>query len=325
MKISLAPILGITNYHYRGIFNSLAGYVDYYYAPFVSTVNASKIKLSLLKDLTHRESSRGATIPQILGNNPQDFVRMAEAIFALGYEEINWNIGCPFPTVAGKIKGAGLLTYHERIESFLDFVFSNLPHRKISVKMRLGMYDVADYKKVIPVLNKFPLSKLILHGRTGSRHIVAFMPVMQDAFSLSQHVNVYNGDIKTLSDFQKVIALFPELDEFMIGRGAIAAPWLPAEIKGEKFSDSEKIALIEAMHRELFCALGNNLSGNRHILDKMKGYWMYFAVHLTRGDEFLKAIKQAKDSMELSRIVAVYFSTVPKIINSEPFYFFGEN
>ena len=47
------------------------------------------------------------TVPQILTNNVEDFLRTAEKLREYGYEEVNLNLGCPSRTVVTKGRGAG--------------------------------------------------------------------------------------------------------------------------------------------------------------------------------------------------------------------------
>lgn len=66
-------------------------------------------------------------IPQILGNSPEDFIAMGNVLYDLGYRCINWNLGCPFPQVAKKFKGSGLLPHPDRVDAFLERVLSASP------------------------------------------------------------------------------------------------------------------------------------------------------------------------------------------------------
>ena len=62
-------------------------------------------------------------IPQILTNNPEYFIKGAKQIREMGYEEINFNAGCPSGTVVSKGRGAGFLKDTEMMREFFDKVF----------------------------------------------------------------------------------------------------------------------------------------------------------------------------------------------------------
>ncbi len=42
---------------------------------------------------------------------PDDFSAVANIIYDLGYETVNWNLGCPYKMVANKQRGSGLSSW----------------------------------------------------------------------------------------------------------------------------------------------------------------------------------------------------------------------
>ena len=93
----LAPIQGITDAIYRDTFAKYFDGFDIAITPFISATKADRIKPSYLKDLLLEDTSGMFIVPQILGNNPEHFILLARHLFELGYENINWNLGCPYP------------------------------------------------------------------------------------------------------------------------------------------------------------------------------------------------------------------------------------
>lgn len=311
MQIYLAPILGITYAHYRNSFEKYFGGIDKYFAPFVSTVQSEIINPSLLKDLLPCVNLvTPHLIPQILGNNGADFSRMANAITDLGYKEVNWNIGCPVPTVTRKNKGAGILAYHEKIEHFLETAMKDIKC-SLSIKMRLGMKSADDYKKVIPVLNKFPLSEVIIHARTGIQVYKGRVDFenFTEALSLSKHKVVYNGDIFSYDDYTDLKKRFPDVGCIMLGRGALSDPFLPRSIKGNDKFNGNRIEMIRVFHDDLYQYYKKLLSGGRHLCDRMKGLWSYFGVHMDTSKSILKKVQRVKNIEEYDITVAEIFNT----------------
>ena len=80
----LAPMRGITTMHYRKAFVRHFHGLDMEMAPFISTVRAERIHPKLLKDILPENSSGLPLIPQLIGNNADDFVHMATALHDLG-------------------------------------------------------------------------------------------------------------------------------------------------------------------------------------------------------------------------------------------------
>jgi tRNA-dihydrouridine synthase len=66
---------------------------------------------SHLRDLIGEENDRTRVVPQILGNDPDDFLLIARDLYALGYRTINLNLGCPHPQVTKKRRGSGMLPF----------------------------------------------------------------------------------------------------------------------------------------------------------------------------------------------------------------------
>ena len=94
-RFCLAPMRGVTTVAYRNAFMNHFKGLDEAMAPFTPSVNADTIKPKLLKEIQPEINQALPLIPQIIGRNPQDFMLMANSMFALGYDEVNWNLGCP--------------------------------------------------------------------------------------------------------------------------------------------------------------------------------------------------------------------------------------
>jgi tRNA-dihydrouridine synthase len=96
-------------------------------------------------------------VPQILGNDPDDFLLIARDLYALGYRTINLNLGCPHPQVTKKRRGSGMLPFGDVLFSFLAKVFAGLPDScSLSVKVRLGLEDSDELARLMPLFNDFP-------------------------------------------------------------------------------------------------------------------------------------------------------------------------
>ncbi len=62
-------------------------------------------------------------VPQILTNQPDDFISIVNQLKQYGYDEVNLNLGCPSGTVVAKNRGAGFLAVPDQLDSFLDKIF----------------------------------------------------------------------------------------------------------------------------------------------------------------------------------------------------------
>ena len=164
MNLYLAPMKGFTDQVFRNIFAAHWPGLDVAVAPFISSRADRKIKPAHVKDVLPENNTRLPIIPQILSNVAEDFAAMANYLYDLGHEVVNWNLGCPFPTVTKKKRGAGLLPHKSRINNFLDGAVPELKGH-MSIKIRLGWNSPDDLFRLLPVLKDYPLDELIIHPR----------------------------------------------------------------------------------------------------------------------------------------------------------------
>jgi tRNA-dihydrouridine synthase len=262
-----------------------------------------------LKDILPENNHTIRVVPQIMSNEPEDFIFLAgHCIDCLGYEHINWNLGCPFRTAVGKKRGAGLLAHPEEIRTFLDRVMTAFPHR-ISVKTRLGLQETTGLFECMAIFNQYPLTEIIIHPRTGTQMYagVPDQPAFAAYLSVSKHPVVYNGDITDTTTFTDRARQFPQVNRWMIGRGAIADPFLAGDIRtGRSLSPAEKKEQIYAFTQELCTAYEKVLCGPVHPADKLKGIWQYLSGSFRDGKKVFKHIKKVKH-------VAHYRAVVQKV------------
>ena len=105
VTLYLAPIRGITDSVFRTAFANIFGGFDRSIAPFVRMERGVLTK-GPFRDLQPEWNRALCTVPQILSRDPEEFLLIAERFGDLGYREVNWNIGCPFPMVTKKGAGA---------------------------------------------------------------------------------------------------------------------------------------------------------------------------------------------------------------------------
>lgn len=290
-----APIQESTDFVYRSAFAMAFGNVDKYFAPYIIRQNDGTIKKSHLRDIAPENNPGYMLIPQVMAGNTEDFLYLTKTLADLGYDEINWNLGCPYPMVTNKGLGSGLLPSTDKIKRILSEAFSKLSCR-VSVKLRTGLLSSDEIFDVIPVLNEFPLNEVILHPRIakqlyrGSADKELFMQVID----LSKHPLVYNGDIFTQDDFNQSSDHFTTITSWMLGRGILMDPFLPSKLKHVPLPyKKEKADLLNQFHDQIFFSYSKLLSGNSHLLMRMKKFWSYFCYAFPDPAKSFKRIKKA--------------------------------
>ena len=144
MRISFAPLEGITGRVYRSIHRTMFPGLDAYYAPFFAPTGDSPLTGRVLAELDPERNPGVPLVPQLLTNRAEDFIAAARSLRELGYQEINLNLGCPSGTVTAKGKGAGFLQNPSALDLFFQKIFNAEPDLCLSVKTRVGWAQEAE-------------------------------------------------------------------------------------------------------------------------------------------------------------------------------------
>lgn len=272
----LAPLQGFTDITFRNVYAAHFSGVDEALAPFISTMGHRRLNPSRLRDVDPECNPVLPVTPQILGNSAEDFVFLARHLAGMGHTRINWNLGCPHSKIAKKKRGSGLLMFPDIIDSLLEAIVPQMPV-PLSVKIRLGRKDKEEIHDLIRVLNRYPLDHVILHPRTGIQMYrgTADHDAFEAAMAASVHPFVYNGDITDTASFSCVKHRFTSVRCFMIGRGILANPFLPEEIRGISTDPSLRLARLRTFHHDLMSTYAHRFSGPGHLMGRMKGFWHY--------------------------------------------------
>lgn len=295
--IYLAPIQGITDRIFRNVFPKFFHGVDRSVAPFISTSKRKKVETVILRELDPEINTGIPVIPQILSNDPDDFIPLADRLYEMGYTTVNWNLGCPFPVVVNKGKGSGMLCYPAAIEKFLEKVFPRIKN-KLSIKCRIGLVYPDEILALIPVFNRYRIEELIIHPRTGKQMYEGKtdLEIFSRCLDTSSHEVVYNGDIDCMVAYEMLSRRFPSVKKWMIGRGILSNPFLAEEIVTDSSRPlDEKIKIIRLFHDELFAEYLKIMSGPAHITDKMKGIWYYLGNFFENGEKIKKRIHKVQN------------------------------
>jgi len=302
----LAPIRGITDCHFRSLFNTYFPGFDSALAPFINPQRSSHYQPKQLKDLLPEANIDFPVVPQLLHTNTDDFLFLASRLHDLGYKEINWNLGCPAPMVTKKKRGSGLLPFPDEILLFLDKVIPKLPVR-LSIKTRLGLESPKELLALLPNLNEYPLSEIIIHGRLGQQAYKGSTDRISIAqcVAKSNHSIVYNGDITSLNEFKELQLQFPEITKWMIGRGVLKNPFLAGEIAGGKAT--EPLQQLQFFHNDLYSCYRELLSGQAHLLGRMKQLWFYLSAMFPPRKKTWKKIKKCNTEQHYQDVIDALF------------------
>jgi tRNA-dihydrouridine synthase B len=315
-QLYMAPMKGFTDCVFRQVFAEHFQGFDLAIAPFIASKRDCTVRRRHVRDVWPENNTRLAVVPQILSKVASDFAAMANYLYDMGYDTVNWNLGCPSPMVASKKRGAGLLPHTDRIDTFLEDALSVMKGR-LSLKLRLGWQTHAEIFRLLPVLNCYPLKEVIIHPRTGRQAYEGGVDLdaFEECLPLIKHPVVYNGDIRTLEDFQQASRRFADVGRWMIGRGFLADPFLPDIIKTGQDRIEGKLQTLQQFHEALFHAYAGRLKGPSHLLKKMKGVWRYLALSFEPFDRTLKKMKKTTRPEQYLDLVNRFFETEATLIS----------
>lgn len=290
LPIHFAPLQGYTDAIYRQAHARIFGGIASYYTPFVR-IEHGDFRRKDVREL-EAENNRGVVLtPQLIASTPETILHILSLFIEKGYQEVDINLGCPFPTLAKRHNGAGLLPYPDEVKALLSAALEAHPDIRFSVKMRLGWEDANECMALLPLLNSLPLSHITMHPRLGKQQYKGKVDLeaFQRFYAECEKPLVYNGDLLTLDDIERIESRFPRLAGLMIGRGLLANPALAIEYQqGEPLSPQAMMEKIRLLHADVFSQYGNLLEGGeQQLLTKMRTFWEYL---LPDGDRKAKKV-----------------------------------
>ena len=296
MKLSFAPLEGITGYIYRNTHAEYFGGCDDYYTPFISPSDNSKIGRKGFRDMLP-ENNPVPPVVQVLTNNSVSFLKFTQKLKEYGYSEVNINLGCPSPTVVNKKRGSGLLREKDLLKSFLDEIFEKCDI-DISIKTRIGFHSPEEFEELISLYNNYPVKLLTVHPRCrddfykGEVNLEAF----NLAYKFSKNPLCFNGNVFTKEDYDSILKTYPDIDSIMLGRGAVSNPALFREIRGgKKITTGEMVEFTEIL-KDKYNAI---LSSDKLTMHKLKEIWLLMMWNFPEEEKILKTVRRTESLTEL--------------------------
>ena len=304
MKLYMAPMEGITNHVYRQAYLHHFGQIDRYYMPFLSSTG---LNYKEIRDIAPENNQGMDVIPQILTNHTDIFLGLARMLKDLGYNEVNLNLGCPSGTVTAKGRGSGFLRFLPELDQFLEEIFATSP-LPISVKTRIGYADEAEWPAILELLMKYPFTEMIIHPRLrmdlyrgeirpGTYELAVERTVKAEKAS---DYLCYNGDINTVEDYEILRSRFPGTEKVMLGRGLIANPGLPGELRGDGSMKREQLG---AFLDEIYTEYRKIVPDEKNTLFRLLEIWTYLSRSFPEGEKVLKRIRKSKSLREYESVV----------------------
>lgn len=306
----LAPMQGLTEVLFRRVYEEcFPGAIRLAVSPFLSLTHGNLADAWEKIEDVLPENNVGSmpVIPQILGKEAEEFVELANRLHDLGYNEVNWNMGCPMRKVTGKHRGSGILPYPDEVRALLDAVVPRLKGR-MSVKMRLGLRDKEEIFRLVPILNDYPLASVTVHPRTGRQQYggIPDLETFGRVLPLFKAPVIYNGDLRTPADFHRIAARFPQVADVMVGRGILYNPALPLQNEEARIENEELRKLNSLFIRRLMEEIARRMPTPEARIRKTKEYWCLLWKALDISETRAREVLRAQDMGAVEKMITSF-------------------
>ncbi len=219
----LAPMDGYSDWPFRSLCRKLGSAMSY--TEFVKVEKILSRSKEPAKRLYFTDVERPITF-QIYGDDPDLILAAALKIQPLKPDIIDINMGCPAKSIADRGAGVGMMPTPLKIARTFRKLVKTL---KVPVtgKIRMGWDRNKNYKLIARIVEEEGGSLIAVHGRTKEQRYSgdANWDAIAQVKSTVRIPVIGSGDVRSVADIQRM-KQHTHCDAVMIGRGAIANPWI---------------------------------------------------------------------------------------------------
>ncbi len=266
-RAALAPMAGVADRAFRRI---CAGYGAAFTVSEMVSAKALSMGDKKSRELMELDEQARPTAIQLFGDDPDTMARAAQLAMAQQPDWLDINMGCPAPKIAGNHCGSSLMREPELCRRLVKAACEavDVP---VTVKIRKGYSaDEVNAVEVAQACESGGAAAIAVHGRTRDQMYAP--PVDWDIIrAVKQAVSVPvigNGDVVTAQDAARLYE-HTGCDLVMIGRGALGAPWVFAQVEAYLNHETLLPEPPVAQRMEVLCrqvALAVTLKGERGAL-----------------------------------------------------------
>ena len=219
----LAPMDGYSDWPFRSVCRGLGSAMSY--TEFVDVQKILSRSKRPLKKFYFEEAERPVAF-QLYGDDPDEILKAALKVQELRPDIIDVNMGCPAKTVARRGAGVGMMRSPLKIAKTFKKLIAALDI-PVTGKIRLGWDDCRSYKLIARIVEENGGALIAIHARTKEQRYAgeANWEAIAEVKSLVKIPVIGNGDVKKVADIARMRQV-TGCDAVMIGRGAIANPWI---------------------------------------------------------------------------------------------------
>ncbi|KGF88244.1 tRNA dihydrouridine(20/20a) synthase DusA [Prochlorococcus marinus] len=284
-KLSIAPMMDCTDKHFRMIMRKISTEALLYTEMIVAQSLVYSNKKEKFLDFNNEEHpisiQFGGDDPEIL----KEAARMAED---WGYDEINFNVGCPSPRVCSGNFGASLMKDPEKVAKCIESL-KNSCSLPVTIKHRIGVdndYSFINLNNFVRHVANAGAERFTVHARKAilkglnPKQNRTIPPLEYDVVKKLKKLNPkllieINGGLTTIDESLEALNHF---DGVMIGRSVYKHPLRWSEIDQKVYGINAKsktasniiFSLIPYIERHLSNG-GNSWDICKHLINLVEG------------------------------------------------------
>src|ERR1051325_9506992 len=317
----LSPMAGVTDVSFRRLLKRRGG-VGLSVSEFISVEGLTRSNPKSKRQMRFYEDERPFAV-QIFGGQPERMRMAAEMAEEVGADILDVNCGCTAPKVVKHGGGSGLLKDHSRLEVILKEIKRAIKI-PLTVKIRAGFYDhTINAVDTARLAEACGVEHIALHGRTkeqGYRGLANWDLVREIKRVVRVPVSG-SGDVTTIDQaFERFRNT--GCDGVLIGRGAMANPWIFRQIEDVMHGREPFQPTLEdkrALLLEYFEMLQQDIP-KLPAIGRMKQLAGQFTRGLQGGALFRTALYHSHSVEEILDRISEYFEAIG---SGRPY--FGEN
>ena len=307
----LSPMAGVTDISFRRLLKQRGG-IGLTVSEFISVEGLTRNNPKSKRQMRFYENERPFAV-QIFGGQPERMRMAAEMAEEIGADILDINCGCPAPKVVKHGGGSGLLRDHPRLETILKEIKKAITI-PLTIKIRAGYTEsTINAVETAKLAEDCGVEHIALHGRTkeqGYRGLANWDLVR----AIKEVVNVPvsgSGDVMTI---QQAFDRFRDTgcDGVLIGRGAMANPWIFRQIEDTMHGRQPFQPTLEdkrALLLEYFEMLQQDMP-KLPAIGRMKQLAGQFTRGLQGGALFRTALYHSHSVEEILDRISEYFETI---------------
>lgn len=313
-RLSLAPMARLGNVAFRELVSSFGGY-GLLFTEMCSSKTVAQGNGPKWTGFRWRKAELSELVCQLFGNDPGMMAAAARRVEHEGFFGVDINFGCSVHALCKQNCGAALLKQPALAAEIVSSVRRSVAC-PVFVKFRTGWQD--DPQIAVDLARRFEdagADALSFHPRVAPDRRTR-LPKWEYIGNVKASVDIPvfgNGNVFDAGDCSKMIET-TGCDAVMVGRLAVAKPWIFSSLSGDYQPEPETCA---------DCALKllKQLPEYYDVttaLRRFKEFMSYFAANFRFGHSLYLQIRRQDTLNAVEETIVRFFSTQPEMMASKP-------